>query len=304
MRNHDMIRNLILLLIPGLAVAQEKPADVDLGKVLRESKEFAAKCQEFKVTWEKDVVRAHGEIHYRGGGPCEYLVGVYPAKAHETIVLVDKGPWKPAKDADKDERRPRDAIKGLAETMSNAFLAAGFRRGKPFDWNRKTGDVFPPKGETVHIYAEWKDKEGKAKRARMSDWLWNFRLLEVMEPGKFVYTGSLMIEEDVPNQKKKFWLGAEVDGLISAVLNTSTSLMDNTEEGALDNGAYEAIPIRIPEAGTRVVVAFSKKKLEVTENYPALKLPKELIAEKKRRAEEAAKKKLEEKKPDDPKGDK
>jgi len=258
----------------------------DVGAVLRESKPFAAKCKEFKISWGQGVVRAEGEIHYRGGGPCEYLVGVFPAKAHETIVLLDKGPF------DGDGRRPKESVSGLAQVLNNAFLAAGYERGKPFDWDRKSGEVFAPKGETVHIYAEWKDKDGKAKRALMSEWLWNFKLIEVMEPGKFVYTGSVILDEGPPTHKK--WLGAELDGLVVAVLNTATALIDSTEDGSLDNGAYEAVTVRIPESGTRVVVAFSKTPLEVTENYPPLKLPKELIEEKKRRAEEAARKKLNE----------
>ena len=253
----------------------------DVGAVLRTSKEFAAKCKDHSITWADGVVRAQGEIAYRGGGPCEYLVGVYPAKAHETIVLLDKGPWK------GDEERSRDPIRGLAEVLNNAFFAAGFKRGEPFDWDRKSGEVFAPKGETVHIYVEW-----KGKRALMSEWLWNFKSIEVMEPGKFVYTGSLIIDEGPPDHRK--WLGAEVDGLVVAVLNTATALIDSTEDGSLDNGAYEAIAIRIPESGTRVTVAFSRKPLEVTEKYPPLKLGKELIEEKKRRAAEAARKKLDE----------
>jgi hypothetical protein len=288
-----MPRLVALCLLAALAGAQEKP---DLGKILRGSKEFAEKCKRMRIAFEPGVVRAEGTIHYRGGGPCEYLITVHPAKAHETIVLLDNGPWE------GEERRPREALRGLAEVLNNAFLAAGFKKGKAFDWDRKTGEAFLPKGETVYVYAEWTDKAGKAHRARMSDWLWNFKTIEVMEEGKFVYTGSVLLEEELPGGGRKFWLGAEVDGLVAAVLNTSSSIVDNLEEGGLDNGAYEAIPIRIPDEGTRVKIAFSKKKLEVSENYPPLKLPKELIEEKKRRAAEAAKKKLDEPK-DKPKVD-
>ncbi|MHC4339031.1 MAG: YdjY domain-containing protein [Planctomycetota bacterium] len=271
---------LSLLLIALAAIGQDEKQEppVDVGKVLRESKEFAAKCKEFQVTWSEGVVRSVGQVYYRGGGPCEYLVGVFPAN--------DKGPFE------GEGHRPREPIYGLAEVINNAFLAAGFTKGKPFDWDRETGDVFVPKGETTYVYCEWESEKGKLLRARMCDWLWNFKLLEVMQPGKIVYTGSLILDEGPPTHKK--WLGAEVDGLVVAILNTSTALMDNIEDGGLDNGAYEAIPIRIPPAGTRVAVAFSKKKLEVTEDYPALKLPKELEEEKRKRAEEAARKKLDE----------
>jgi len=294
-----MKRFFALALMVAVGSAQEAGPKglVDVGKVLRGSKEFAKKCADFKIAWGAGVVRAQGEIHYRGGGPCEYLVAVYPRKAHETIILLDRGAWT------GEGRRPRDPVQGLAEVLNNAFIAAGFKKGKHFDWDRKTGDVFPPKGETVYLYAEWKDqengKDGKkseTRRARVCDWLWNFRLIEVMADGKFVYTGSLLIDEDLPGGGKRVWLGAEVDGLIAAVLNTSSALIDNLEEGALDNGAYEAIPIRIPESGTRVTMVFSNRKLEVTENYPLLKLPKAAIEEKKRRAAEAARKKLDEEK--------
>lgn len=285
------MRTLQLLLIACVAALAQEGSEKelpDVAKVLRESPEFQAKCKEFQVTWEEGVVRSVGEIHYRGGGPCEYLVGVFPAKAHETIVLLDKGPWK------GEGYRPREHVRGLAEVLNNAMIAAGFSKGRPFDWDRESGEVFPPRGETVHVYAEWTDAEGTFRRADMADWLWNFKLIEVMERGKFVYTGSLILDEGPPDHKK--WLGAEVDGLVVAVLNTSTALMDNIEDGGLENGAYEAIAIRIPHSGTRVTVAFAGKELEVTEEYEPLKLPKELIEEKQRRAEEAARKKLDEEK--------
>jgi hypothetical protein len=273
----------LLLAVACLAQGEKRDEPVDVGKILRESSEFAAKCADYRVSYGDGIVRSEGEIYYRGGGPCEYLVGVFPAKAHETIVLLDKGPW------DGDGRRPREPVRGLAEVLNNAFLAADFKKGKPFSWDQETGETFPPQGEVVHIYAEWKDEQGKLRRARMSDWLWNFKLIEVMAPGKFVYTGSVLLDEGPPDHKK--WLGAELDGLVTAVLNTSTALMDNIEDGGLDNGAYEAIPIRIPESGTRVSVAFSKTELEITERYPPLKLPPELIEEKKRREAEKAKQK-------------
>jgi hypothetical protein len=266
---------LLLLLATWPSLGQEKP--VDLKKVLRESKEFAEKCKGFKITWEDGLVRAVGEIAYRGGGPCEYLVNVAPAKAHETIVLIDSGPW------DAEKRRPRGQLNGLATVLNNAFIAAGFTKGKPFDWDRETGEVFPPKGETVYIYAEWKDDQGKVTRARMCDWLWNYRTIDVMQPGKFVYTGSMMIDEGPPDHKK--WFGAEIDRLLVATLNTSTALLDNTEEGALDNGTYEAIALRIPPIGTRVTVLFSRTVLEAHE-FAALKLPQEVLDARKERDEE------------------
>lgn len=278
---------LLAALGAGAVLAQNEEAEaVDVGKVLRESEEFKARCAENRISFSPGVVRSEGEVYYRGGGPCEYLVGVFPAKAHETIVLLDKGAWE------GEGRRPREFVRGLAEVLNNAFLAAGLKRGKPFDWDRKTGEVFLPQGQVIHLYAEWKDEKGGTHRARMVDWLWNFKTIDVMQQGQFVYTGSQIIDEGPPDHKK--WLGAEVDGLIVAVLNTSTALIDNLEDGGLDNGAYEAIPIRIPPSGTRVTVAYSLAELEVTENYPPLKLTPEIIearkqreAELKRQAEEA-----------------
>jgi len=270
------MRIALLLLLAALpALGQEKP--VDLKKVFSESKEFAEKCKQFKITWEDGLVRAVGEIAYRGGGPCEYLVNVAPAKAHETIVLIDNGPW------DEEKRRPHGQLNGLATVLNNAFIAAGFAKGKPFDWDRETGEVFPPQGETTYIYAEWKNEEGKLTRARMCDWLWNYRTIDVMQPGKFVYTGSMMIDEGPPDHKK--WFGAEIDRLLVATLNTSTALLDNTDEGALDNGTYEAIASRIPPIGTRVTVLFSRNVLEA-HTFPPLKLPKEVLEARKKRDEE------------------
>jgi len=272
-----------LLFAPGPGFAQEEkpPEPVDVGKTLRESKEFRKGLEKFKITFEPGLVRAVGQIVYRGGGPCEYLINVFPTKAHETIVELDDGPYK------GDGRRRREYIRGLATALNNALLAAGFKKGRPFDWDRKTGEVFPPTGETVRIYAEWKDAKGALHRARMADWLWNYKTLDVMQPGKYVYTGSLMIDEGPPHHKK--WFGAEVDGMLVATLSTSTVLIDCVEEGAMENGTYEALAQRIPEIGTRVTVAFSKKPLEITEKYPPLELSKEILEERARRKAAKAK---------------
>jgi hypothetical protein len=282
-----------LLLAAGPAWTQDEKEEpkkpdvqpVDLAKVLRGSKEFKEKLKSFRMSFDEGVVRAVGEIVYRGGGPCEYLVNVFPQKAHETIVLLDNGPWE------GEGRRDRKFAQGLATTLNNAMIAAGFEKGKPFDWDRETGEVFPPKGDVVHIYCEWKEND-KVKRAAMSDWLWNYKLLDVMKPGHWVYTGSTMIDEGPPDHK--LWFGAEIDGLLVAVLNTSTAMIDNTEDGALENGAYEAIHHRIPEIGTRVTVVFSKKKLECHE-YEPLEIPEETLKERKRRQEERAKAEAEKK---------
>ena len=272
---------LALAFLPAAAQDEPKPEPVDVGAVLAKSKEFLAKCKEFKVEFdrEKGTVRALGEIAYRGGGPCEYLVNVFPAKSHETIVLLDNGPW-----AGKG-RRPRGVMNGLATTVNNALLAAGFKKGKAFDWDRETGDVFPPTGETVHMYAEFKDEKGGLVRARLADWLWNFITVDAMKPGHFVYTGSVMIDEGPPKHKK--WFGAEIDRLLVGILNTQTVLIDNTEEGSLDNGTYEAIPVRIPDLGTRVTVVFSRKPLE-HKVYEPLVLNKAIHEARKRRAEKLA----------------
>ncbi len=280
------MRSLVFLLALGLAgfadEGDEKSQPVDLGKVLRESKEFAKECAKYKITWEEGRVTSLGEIVHRGGGPCEYLVGIYPSKPHETIVLLDDGPWT------GKGRRPRVYVEGLATNLNNAMLAAGFEKGSPFSWDPKTREVFPPKGETVHVYCEWKDKADKEHRVRMSDWLWNHKRIQIMGPGQFVFTGSSIYDEGPPTNRK--WLGAEMDGLIVAVLATTTALIDHTEDG--ENGVYEAVAIRIPEIGTRVKVVLSRKELEA-EKFPPLKLPKELIearkkleAEKKKAAEE------------------
>jgi hypothetical protein len=265
----------------GPAKAAEEPAPVDVAKVLRESKEFAETCKRFRIAWEEGLVRAVGEVAYVGGGPCEYIVNVSPAKAHETIVLLDNGPWT-------SKRRPSpQRLNGYATCLNNAFLCAGFKPGKPVRWNEETGESFPPEGEPVHIYFEWKDGENVAVRARVPDLLWNCRTIDVMQPGHLVYTGSMMIDEGPPRHEK--WFGAEVDRLIVACYATPSALIDCTEEGAAENATYVAIDLRLPPVGTRVNVLFSRKPLDGVTEFKPLELSEEALAERKRRAEEKAK---------------
>ena len=62
------------------------------------------------------------------------------------------------------------------------------------------------------------------------------------------------------------------------------TVWDNVEEGAHDNGTYEAIAARIPPIGTRVTVLFSRKVLEA-HTFPPLKLPQEVLDARKERDE-------------------
>ncbi len=282
-RIFDMLRLTWILIFASLSLADDevkKAPEVDVGAVLRKSEPFAKKCAALRIRFAKGVVRAEGEVAYRGGGPCEYLINIYPAKSHETVVLLDAGIVPEKQDA-------RNSLEGYAKTLNNALMAAGFKRGKPFAWNDETGEVFPPSGDAVHIYVEWKDPtSGEAKRALMSDWLWNFRTTHTMQPD-FVYAGSTWIEHD-----GKKYFAADLDGLLVAVLNNASALVDNREDGSLDNGVYEAIPLRMPPLATRVVVVFSKTKLDGCEKYEPLKLPPELV---KARAEYLAQKAKEKK---------
>ncbi len=259
--------------------ADEAPVAVDLQKVLAGSKEFAAECKRLKIEWEEGRVTALGEIVHRGGGPCEYLVGIFPSKAHETIVLMDDGPFK------GEGRRPREYVAGLATNINNALVAAGWKKGRPFGWNRETGEIFEPEGEATWIYCEW-DEDGKSKRALMSDWLWSHKRIQPMNPGLYVYTGSEIYDEGPPSHKK--WLGAEMEGLLVAVLSTSSALFDHRDPGGGENGVYEAIAIRIPPIGTRVKVVFSKKPLDGAEKFKPLKLPKQLQEARKKLLEQEA----------------
>lgn len=263
------------------APAPAEPQPVDVAKILRTSEEFAATCKRFRIAWEEGLVTAVGEIAYRGGGPCEYLVNVSPAKAHETIVLLDPGPWT-------SKRRPSgERMKGYATCLNNALLCAGFKPGKPFRWDEETGETFPPEGDVVHVYLEWQDAEKKQVRARIEDLLWNYRTIDIMQPGKLVYTGSQMIDEGPPHHK--MWFGAEVDRLAVACYSTPTALIDNTEEGAPENGTYEAIHARVPEIGTRVTVLFSRKPLDKVTEFPPLELPEEVLEARRKRDEEKKK---------------
>jgi hypothetical protein len=279
---------LLALLAPAQEPAQPappappaEPQPVDVAKVLRTSEEFAATCKRFRIAWEDGLVTAVGEIAYRGGGPCEYLINVSPAKAHETIVLLDPGPWT-------SKRRPSgERMRGYATCLNNALLCAGFKPGKPFRWDEETGETFPPEGDVVHIYLEWQDAEKKQIRSRIEDLLWNYRTVDIMQRGKLVYTGSQMIDEGPPHHK--MWFGAEVDRLAVACYSTSTALIDNTEEGAPENGTYEAIHARVPEVGTRVTVLFSRKPLDKVTEWKPLELPEEVLEARRKREEEKKK---------------
>ena len=75
-----VVASLLLLAVPAATQEPEAPSKpeadpaIDLGRVLRESKEFKEKCAGFRIEFEAGRVSAEGEIVYRGGGPCEYLV--------------------------------------------------------------------------------------------------------------------------------------------------------------------------------------------------------------------------------------
>ncbi len=127
-----------------------------------------------------------------------------------------------------------------------ALLALGLSPGKPARWWE--GKRLPPQGAELSIFLEWKDADGKVRRAPAADWLNRGPKRAASSPKKWVFVGSLVLANGV------YW--ADEEGEVISVSNFASSVIDVPFESSdkKDLLEFSANTNAIPAVKTPVTV--------------------------------------------------
>ncbi|MBM3994703.1 MAG: hypothetical protein FJ303_11205 [Planctomycetes bacterium] len=170
-------------------------------------------------------VRVEAEVCFRDG-PIEHLLTCRRIKDHEAILT-----------ADIDVRH-----------LHAALTAAGAVSGKPVQFRPK---LAAPKGTTIKVFLEHKDKDGKLVRVPAQQWIRNVKSKKDFATD-WVFAGSVFIPD--PKDKAKPPYYAANDGDVITVVNFEGACLDVPFVSTKDNADldFEAHTARIPALKTAV----------------------------------------------------
>ena len=120
-----------------------------------------------------------------------------------------------------------------AISFNAALLLLGLdpSRSKP---SRTQFDTTPPEGDPVEIEVEWRD-EGRTRRVKIEELLFDQRAKKTLTPGPWVYAGSTFIE--VGSGQRAYL--AELDGVLIGLMHGPQAIIDNPRNDAV--GGYGSI---------------------------------------------------------------
>ncbi len=112
-------------------------------------------------------------------------------------------------------------------------------------------DRTPPEGDPVDIFIEW-PVNGKPRRVRVEELLFDQRTRKTLREGPWVYTGSTFVDTG-DGQGKKYL--ADMDGVLIGFMHGPQAVIDNPRNDAVDGfGAVVMNPDLGLPAGTAVTL--------------------------------------------------
>ena len=191
-------------------------------------------AKEVKVSVEQKSIEVEGVASEELGkyaeqlqGAIEYFACAIGGKTYESLFVLDCNPTE----------------------FYNALIKIGLKPGSPF-YEDESGKRIPPKGDTVRLYIEWKNPEGKTMRFRAEDLVYNRKTKKPMQHIDWVFTGSRFMEDPATDE---IVLQAELTKSIVATFHGDRSvILQNPLMEAIDESLYEANSKLLPKAGTKI----------------------------------------------------
>jgi len=134
-----------------------------------------------------------------------------------------------------------------AVDLNLAMIGLGYRAAA--GGVKKLGDPDVPKGDPVYLHIEWKTEDGKTKRVRAEDLLYNVGTKKPMRQTAWVFTGSLF-ERD-PDTKRLVFL-ADIERNLIAVYRDPVAIFNSPLDTGVDGIYYQVNKEVCPKVGTPV----------------------------------------------------
>jgi hypothetical protein len=177
-------------------------------------------------------------------GVVELLACVRGTKDYESVLALDCQPY--------------DLHLGL--------LALGLEPGRPvsgelefYHVQKREEPAGPPRGPTVVVWVEWKDREGRTVRHRAEELVTNVKTKKTMELTGWVFVGSRFVRDEASGKEV---YAAVLTGAVITTYHDPTTVLDNPSTTGEDDTLFEANQADLPPVGTpvQVIVEPEKKK--------------------------------------------
>lgn len=169
-------------------------------------------------------------------GAVELLACVRGTKDYESVLAL--------------ECQPYDLHLGL--------LAIGLEPGRPvsgpvelYHAEKREQAGEGPRGPTVVVWVEWKDREGRTVRHRAEELVLNVKTKKTMEPTGWAFVGSRFVPEETSGKEV---YAAVLTGAVITTYHDPTTVLDNPSSTGEDDTLFVANQAVLPPAGTPVQV--------------------------------------------------
>ena len=172
----------------------------------------------------KNEISVEGKVNMQSG-MIEYLACARRGKLHESVLVLDAEPYQ----------------------LQVALLLFGLEPGGGLEYQ---GDPRTPQGDSLEIWVEW-EEEGKTKRHRIEDFVYNIARKRTMRHTPWIFVGSRVVDGTFM---------ADVERSIIATYHDPMAIIDNPLPTGADDTLYQANHHLVPERGTPVTVFFKPLK--------------------------------------------
>lgn len=186
--------------------------------------------KEKKIVLTGEISKALGTYDEHLKGAVEYLVCSRSGKEYESIVVVDSS----------------------AKEIYEALLKLGVKRGTPPSYNEELGEETGPEGTGFLMYVEW-EADGKTKRVRAEDLLYNVRTKKAMKHVAWTFSGSRMVYDlDSEDEDAQIPQAFMSNDLVALNHLDASALFQNPLPAAAAENTYKKNEKTLPPLGTAV----------------------------------------------------
>jgi len=199
-----------------------------------------------KVRWYKKPRRIEVDGYFsHQDNLLEFLAVIKGGKEYESLLVFDC----------------------RAIDLNLALIGAGYKAAGGV---RKKGDPQTPKGDPVYLSLEWKTDEGKTKRIRAEELLYNRATKKPMRKTAWVFSGSSFVKVKNPKTRKtEYHFLADEYKMLIAIWRDPAAIFNNP----LDTGHDDVFYVVNKKAVPKPVNYFCPRHPEVTSKKPG-KCPK------------------------------
>ena len=186
--------------------------------------------KEKKIVLKGQISKALGEYDSHLRGAVEYLACGPTGKLYESIIAIDAS----------------------AKDVYEAVEKLGVKPGTPPGYDDEKGADIPPTGTTFLLSVEW-EEDGKTKKVRAEELIYNVKTKKPMPPVAWIYSGSRVIPDLDSDDEDAMIPHAYMSNHIVALKQTDGSaLFQNPLPESVEENLYKKNDYLLPELGTPI----------------------------------------------------